>query len=306
MIKWFLLDGKATLVARYPGLATVDAPALFREAAAAAWSKARRTPLAVRLALGGAMAAALGGALYLMMPGPPPALRLAEALAYNLVAVRAGRPVNAVFVDAAGSSFRDIADAARRKDLFLRLMLPLVLRENARIMEDRKRVLRSPSLGKKDLYDRYGVAEGDTATLSRRADIVPPSLVLAQAAIESGWGTSRFADIANNFFGQRTYDAAVDGVAPDDADGSFRVRRFPTVAASVRSYLYNLNTHRAYAGFRRAREAMRRDGKVPSGLDLARHLTAYSERRGEYTRSVERVIRRNHLQDFDTARLASR
>ncbi len=306
MIKWFLLDGKATLVDRYPSLATVDVPALLRDTAATAWTRIKSAPLAARLALGGVMAAAFGGALYVMIPAPPPALRLTEALAYDIAAVRAGGPVNTVFVDTAGSGFRDITDTARRKDLFLRLLLPLVLRENAHIMEDRKRVLRSPSQGKKDLYDRYGVEEGDTAALSRRADTVPPSLVLAQAAIESGWGTSRFADVANNYFGQRTYDDAVDGIAPGDADGSFRVRRFPTIAASVRSYLHNLNTHRAYAGLRRAREALRRDGKVPSGLDLARHLTAYSERREEYIRSVEQVIRRNRLPDFDAARLAAR
>ena len=271
---------------------------------ARAWTT--RTPLPAKLALAGVLAAVVILGVRLIVPTPPaPGPGLAEIAAYDLEGVRAGGPVDAVFVDNVGTGLRDIADTARRKRLFLRLMLPLILRENRHILEDRKRVWRSPTARIRDLYAHYGVREGDVATLGRRVDAVPPSLALAQAAIESGWGASRFVDEANNFFGQHTYDDAVDGLLPASGDGSFKVRHFRTIAESVRSYLHNLNTHRAYAALRRARAAGRRDDLMPAGLALARHLTSYSERREDYVRAIEEVIRSNRLDDFDAARLAT-
>jgi len=271
---------------------------------ARAWTT--RTPLPAKLALAGVLAAVVILGVRLIVPTPPaPGPGLAEIAAYDLEGVRAGGPVDAVFVDNVGTGLRDIADTARRKHLFLRLMLPLILRENRHILEDRKRVWRSPTARIRDLYAHYGVREGDVATLGRRVDAVPPSLALAQAAIESGWGASRFVDEANNFFGQHTYDGAVGGLLPAGGDGSFKVRHFHTIAESVRSYLHNLNTHRAYAALRRARAAGRRDDlMMPAGLALARHLTSYSERREDYVRAIEEVIRTNRLDDFDAARLA--
>ena len=271
---------------------------------ARAWTT--RTPLPAKLALAGVLAAVVILGVRLIVPTPPaPGPGLAEIAAYDLEGVRAGGPVDAVFVDNVGTGLRDIADTARRKHQFLRLMLPLILRENRHILEDRKRVWRSPTARIRDLYAHYGVREGDVATLGRRVDAVPPSLALAQAAIESGWGASRFVDEANNFFGQHTYDGAVGGLLPAGGDGSFKVRHFHTIAESVRSYLHNLNTHRAYAALRRARAAGRRDDlMMPAGLALARHLTSYSERREDYVRAIEEVIRTNRLDDFDAARLA--
>lgn len=278
-----------------------------RRWAARAWTT--ETPLRARLALAGVLAATviLGIILGIRLIVPtPPAPGLAEIVAYDLDGVRAGGPVDAVFVESVGTGLQDIADTARRKRLFLRLMLPLILRENRQILEERKRVWNSSTARIGDLYARYGVREGDVAALGRRVDAVPPSLVLAQAAIESGWGASRFVDEANNFFGQRTYDDAVDGLVPAGGDGSFKVRHFRTIAESVRSYLRNLNTHRAYAALRRARAAGRRDDlMMPAGLALARHLTSYSERREDYVRAIEEVIRSNRLDDFDAARLAT-
>lgn len=276
-----------------------------RRWAARGWTTG--TPLQAKLALTGVLAAIVILGIRLIVPTPPaPAPGLAEIAAYDLEGVRVGGPVDAVFVDRVGTGLQDIADTARRKQLFLRLMLPLILRENRHILEERKRVWRSPTAPIRDLYTHYGVREGDVATLERRVDAVPPSLVLAQAAIESGWGASRFVDEGNNFFGQHTYDDAVDGLVPGGGDGSFKVRHFPTIAESVRSYLHNLNTHRAYAALRRARAAGRRDDLMPAGLALARNLTSYSERREDYVRAIEEVIRSNRLDDFDAARLATR
>lgn len=276
-----------------------------RRWAARVWTT--RTPLTAKLVLAGVLAATVILGIRLIVPTPPaPGPGLAEIAAYDLEGVRAGGSVDAVFVDRVGTGLQDIADTARRKGLFLRLMLPLILRENRHILEERKRVWRSPTAAIRDLYAHYGVREGDVATLRRRVDAVPPSLVLAQAAIESGWGASRFVDEANNFFGQHTYDDAVDGLVPAGGDGSFKVRHFRTIAESVRSYLHNLNTHRAYTALRRARAAGRGDDLMPAGLALARHLTSYSERREDYVRAIEEVIRANRLDDFDGARLATR
>lgn len=297
-ITWGLRDAKASLIARYPRLIAVQPRAMLADLA-----EGQRRPLLAAAAVTAALAV-LGAAALLVAP-PPRAPDLARILGYDLAAVRTGAPVTPVYVKEAGTALRDVADDARRKRLFLRLMLPLILRENRDILAQRRRVRDSAPARIAGLYDRFGVEPGDAEALARRVDAVPPSLALAQAAIETGWGTSRFVAEANNFFGQRTYSDAHDGVVPADADGSFRVRRFATIARSIRSYVHNLNTHAAYAAFRRARARLRREGAPLTGLALAPYLTPYSERRQAYVRTVQHVIRRNRLQDFDDARLAA-
>lgn len=135
------------------------------------------------------------------------------------------------------------------------------------------------------------------AMLERRAGIVPESLVLAQAAIESGWGTSRFALEANNYFGQRCYRPGC-GVSPEAVpdDANFGLSRFPTPVASVESYILNLNTHPGYREFRARRLALRAEGQPITGLALAADLGNYSERGEEYVADIAAIIRDNELE----------
>jgi uncharacterized FlgJ-related protein len=193
-----------------------------------------------------------------------------------------------------------IDDLDQRKRLFLRVMLPIIIGENHALADNRQRLLENKDAVPYDLVAQYGTRDRDA--LLARVDVIPPSLVLAQAAVESGWGTSRFAREGNSFFGQRAYGGDVDGLVPERATG-FTVRRFETIADSVRAYLHNLNTHGAYREFRAARAAMRRSGDTLVGPDLAVHLSRYSEEGHVYVEKLRRVIKDNHLLDLDETTL---
>jgi Bax protein len=132
--------------------------------------------------------------------------------------------------------------------------------------------------------------------LERRAGIVPESIVLAQAAVESGWGTSRFALEGNNYFGQRCYRANC-GMAPEQRQGAgWGLERFSSPAASVESYMLNLNSHEGYRSFRELRQRRRASGNPITGLSLVDGLRNYSERGPEYVAQIASMIRDNGLE----------
>lgn len=132
--------------------------------------------------------------------------------------------------------------------------------------------------------------------LERRAGIVPESIVLVQAAVESGWGTSRFALEGNNYFGQRCYRPGC-GMAPQGRRGArFGLARFSSPAASVESYILNLNTHESYRSFRELRQRRRMAGEPLTGLSLVEGLGNYSERGSEYVAQIASMIRANDLE----------
>jgi len=188
-----------------------------------------------------------------------------------------------------------------RKALFLARTLPLVVAENNRILAQRSRIERTTSPAQLNaLAIAYGLKPGqfDKTTLLMRADVVPPSLVLAQAALESAWGTSRFARSGNALFGERTFDASAPGIIPKDARG-FKVKRFATRQLSIRSYLRTLNTNPAYRGLRQRRAVLRRLNEIPKGRDLALQLQGYSELGADYIPLITRTIDANQLADFD-------
>lgn len=211
-------------------------------------------------------------------------------------------------------------DVKARKRAFIKVVLPLVLRANARLHEDRARLKGLAQLAADgealpprarrwltDLAERYDAGSAKPRALLRHVDVVPPSLAIAQAAIESGWGTSRFARQANALFGQWTTADDADGLIPRAraASDAVRVRAFDSLAESTAAYMRNLNRHRAYRTFRARRAAMRVDGRPLDPLALARTLTAYSERGEPYVRDLITIIRHNDLRRFDDARLAA-
>lgn len=216
-----------------------------------------------------------------------------------------------------------------KKSLFYRVLLPVILLENDAVLEEREdleayrklRLNRAPIPPEvldraRQIAVRYRVIQpDDAATLDdaaleealRRVDAVPPSLALAQAASESGYGTSRFAHQGNALFGQ--WDWSKDAIKPDaqrEGMGNYGIKAFPHPADSVRAYLWNLNTHRAYADFRALRETQR-DGRTgPVALDgpaLAGTLLSYSERGEEYTREIQGIISYNQLTLADDLRV---
>jgi len=246
---------------------------------------------------------------------------LSEAFAgldYELELVTTGQAeVPRLFLASLPVDMGGIREIEARKRLFLKAVLPLVLQVNEEIRADRRRLwdLRYRlRVGEKlDAGDRlwlmvaaerYRVNAENPDDLARRMDVVPPSLALAQAAIESGWGTSRFALEGNALFGQWTFSATGD-LKPlrRDLDKRHRARAFARLLDSVRAYMRNLNTHRSYRAFREARSRMRRDGAPLDGSLLASHLDRYSEQGETYVTTVRATIGSNGLNRLDDARL---
>ena len=138
--------------------------------------------------------------------------------------------------------------------------------------------------------------------LLARVDVIPPSLVLAQAATESAWGTSRFAREANNLFGEWCFTEGCGLVPARRPEGAtHEVERFESVYASIDSYFRNLNSHPAYAELRERRMQARADAAAISGADLAAGLTLYSERGEDYVEELRLIMRVNDLDRFDIA-----
>ena len=216
----------------------------------------------------------------------------------------------------------EISVPKERKVVFIKTTLPLILHANELVQKERQRILRlrdivffggfldqrqetwlRSELERYDLDDD-GQAIGIQAfdALLKRVDIVPPSLALAQAAEESGWGTSRFAREGNALFGQRVYFGK-RGLVPkrrDDGE-SHRVRAFDQLLDGVKAYLMNLNSHFAYKDFRKMRAAMRETGQALDSERLAESLVQYSERREAYVDTIQTIIRSNGFKIFDSA-----
>lgn len=227
-----------------------------------------------------------------------------RGLDYSLDAVATEGAVPAVIVDELEYDLSRIRDAKAKKRTFFKIMLPIIARENERILQERQEILDDPDGVDDELFEKYGAEVGDIEALLKRVDVVPASLVLAQAAIESGWGSSRFALQGNNFFGMRTYNDDVGGMDPAGASG-FWVIKYSSIADSVHSYMLNLNSGRAYGKLRSARAQMRAKGQTPSGKPLTNYLTKYSEIPEKYGRLLRGIISSNNLARFDGVRLAS-
>ena len=199
-----------------------------------------------------------------------------------------------------------------RKKNFIAELFPVIHSANQVIIEKRniffeiEKKIQSNNLNVleaailKKLFNEYKVKNNDLAELKKRIDIVPISLAIAQAAIESGWGTSRFVQEGNAYFGQKVGGIKVDGIRPNDSENPLiKVRIFENLNDSVKAYLNNLNTHFAYKNFRKSRNELRSFGRTLEGEVLANQLKKYSELGNEYINNVQEIIRKNNLSKFD-------
>ncbi len=222
-----------------------------------------------------------------------------------------------VFLTRLPRDLPDVEPVPVRKSLFIRSMLPLILRANEEIAADRKRIRtlrdRTHAGGSlsadetawlRGLTDAYDLDQHDLGALLHRHDVVPVALALAQGIEESGWGTSRFALHGNAIFGQWTFTKGA-GIVPHDREEGARheVKAFDTLADSVRQYMFNLNSHRAYREFRKTRAALRTQNRSMDSQVLARTMTRYSQRGQDYVKSILGLIRTNELHRYDGARL---
>lgn len=225
---------------------------------------------------------------------------------YRLDHIASGQAVPPLFLPSLPADLDSVAETATKKQVFLRLMLPLILVVNEEIAEDRTRLEKiAANHARRDegwlaeLAERYQSSSTEPAALLRRVDVVPPSLALAQAAEESGWGTSRFVRQGNNLFGQ----IAAAGLVPQGDPNGPAMANFDSLHAAVRAYMLNLNAHPAYENLRRIRAQIRARGVSPDGHSLAGALIGYSERGQAYVDGIRALIRHNGLLRFDHAKL---
>lgn len=224
-------------------------------------------------------------------------------------------PISSIFFDAQSElpDFSNYTDTKQKKADFFAFLLPKIQLSNENITQERAdlhQININASLSESDtkklmtLAKRYKVKAQDPSTiyaeLNKKIDIVPASLVLAQAANESAWGTSRFAKKANNLFGQWCYVKGC-GLVPLKRGSNERheVAKFKSIQASVASYMLNLNTQISYQDLRNIREKMRNKNTSISGYELANGLLKYSTRREAYVHEIQSMIRHNGLSQYD-------
>ena len=238
--------------------------------------------------------------------------QLFEDTGYTLKEVREKKLVKPVALTLLPNEIRMIENTKKRKEFFIQIVLPLILQENNNIRLDRKRLFKiinksnNTNLEKKWLqkkYKQYGIPSKDLSILKIRMDEIPVSLAIAQAAKETGWGTSRFALEGNALFGQWTWSG--EGLKPKDADKDegHKVMKFNVLQASVRAYQRNINTHSTYRGFREARAKLRDKGEPLDSLILAEYLKEYAETGNQYVEVLQKIIKQNNLKDFDDVKL---
>jgi Bax protein len=239
-------------------------------------------------------------------------LNLFENLKYDLEKIRQGQPVKPIYLSQLPKDLDRLKNTKKKKDTFIKIVIPLILDENNKILENRKKLFKilnksTNSTGEKRWLKRrfkeYGIKKGDITELKVRMDIIPASIAIAQAAIESGWGTSRFALEGNAMFGQWTWSK--NGIEPTEKskNKSHKILKFSMLRSSVKAYKNNLNTHNGYKEFREKRAELRKNNKKISGLKLVNYLYNYAATGKEYTESLKKTIDQNGLTDFDDATL---
>ena len=232
---------------------------------------------------------------------------------YNLKKVRETQRVNVGNkLTELPKELKNIQSVKKRKELFIKIVLPLVVEENTRIKLDRKKLFKilnksnTSALDKKWLdikFNQYGIKNKDIAILKIRMDEIPVSLAIAQAAKETGWGSSRFAQEGNALFGQWTWSG--EGIKPASVDknAKHKVAKFKILKASVEAYKRNLNTHPSYEKFRRERATQRDNSGKLNSLELVKYLDKYAETGIEYTKVLIKIIEQNSLRDYDEVKI---
>ena len=236
-------------------------------------------------------------------------LNLFEDLKYDLSNIRSGSRVKPIYLSKLPRDLKKIKNTQKKKDTFIKIVMPLILDENNKILENRKKLFkilgkqnnsRGEKVWLKRRFEDYEIKNDDVTELKLRMDIIPVSVAIAQAAKESGWGTSRFALEGNAMFGQWTYGK--DGIKPKDSKGKeHKVLKFPMLRSSIVAYQKNLNTHKAYGAFREKRADLREANKKISGLDLVSHIESYAATGKEYVKTLTSIISQNKLTDFDSS-----
>ena len=241
-------------------------------------------------------------------------IQLFKDVDYDLQKVRNEKLVKPIYFTQFPRDLDNLQSVQLKKETFIKIVLPLIVAENEKILDDRKKLkILSEKKFTSDVEKQwlrqklleYKVKKNDLEKLMVRMDVIPVSIALAQAAKESGWGTSRFALEGNAIFGQWTWDG--QGIAPlkRDSDKNHKILKFPILRASVKAYKNNLNTHKSYSKFREKRKQLRDKKKTIAGLDLTDTLKSYAQTGSEYTKILNQIIMQNRLSDFEPVKLVN-
>ncbi len=240
-------------------------------------------------------------------------VQLFQDTKYDLKKVKETKLVNiGNSIDHLPIEMKKIENTSKRKNLFIQIVLPLIIEENTKIRLDRKRLFAILNKNNNsdsernwllEKFKQYGVKSNDFSTLKIRMDEIPTSLAIAQAAKETGWGTSRFAQEGNALFGQWTWSG--EGIKPAGADinSKHRIAKFKVLKASVKAYQRNLNTHSGYKEFRKERAIQRDNNGKLNSLKLVNFLDKYAETGIEYTKILKKIIEQNSLTEFDDVKI---
>ena len=241
-------------------------------------------------------------------------LSLFDDVNYDLKTVRYKKVVKPIYFTQFPKDLDEIKDTKLKKETFIKIVLPLVVAENRKILDDRAKlfnIIKRKKTEEKDnkwlkqKFREYKIKNGDIKELEKRMDIIPASIALAQAAKESGWGTSRFALEGNAIFGQWTWSGK--GIEPLDKAKAknHKILRFPILRASVKAYKNNLNTHRGYSEFRDKRNSLRKRNQPLEGMALSKYLDEYAQTGKIYTETLRKIIEQNDLFDFESVQLTT-
>lgn len=199
----------------------------------------------------------------------------------------------------------------KKQIYFFEYLYPHIEKANRAILQERNFILSlnknknlSPNSNEyiklKNIAKKYSIDDVlDYDKLLKKVDIIPPSMALAQAAVESGWGLSRFVKLGNNLFGHWTYGKV--GIKPlkRDPNAKHLVRIFKSFEDSISAYMLNLNRTKAYYEFRNKRKLTREKNRKPSGLNLSQTMINYSQIRERYLTILKNVIKKNKLEQYD-------
>ena len=241
-------------------------------------------------------------------------LTLFAEVEYDLKDVRKNKLVKPIYFTQFPKDLDQISSTQLKKDTFIKIVLPLVVAENEKILDDRfklKKIAKKKMTSDKEKawlrqkFKEYKVKNGKVLELEKRMDIIPISIAIAQAAKESGWGTSRFALEGNAIFGQWTWTGR--GIEPLNRsdEKKHKILRFPILRASVKAYKNNLNTHKGYREFREKRHKLRISNRAISGRKLIHTLDSYAATGEEYTNVLAKMMKQNALEDFENVKLTN-
>ena len=232
---------------------------------------------------------------------------------YNFETLLRHKKVPDLYISSLPEDFGNIKSSSKKKSLFIRSILPLIIKENNKIETLSKKIKilnnnfekinRNQALWLNKMLASYRVKTNSIDDLIIKVDVIPVSIALGQAAIESGWGTSRFAMEGNALYGQWSWKAG-SGIVPKerDKDEVYEIKSFLSLSNSVASYMKNLNSHPNYKNFRVNRNLLREHNIPISGSYLYKYLDKYAID-SNYSDTLKKIIDINKFDELENVEI---